>query len=379
MPPAATEIAHIPTSSKGEGEIHIASLNCKNLKTSAYIIEELLKQHQIILIQEHWLFEAQINTIGDLNKNINFVGKGVDKYNPVLPKSMPREYGGVAIIWRENIDHLIKILPDGTERIQCVEINSNNDTKFLVASVYLPSKGSHDYVDEFYDCIDQLYEIYQKYQGTHKIIIGGDLNEDLNNEKTNKRNKYLLDFIKECGLSYDNSGKTFIKPNGEECSELDYFLHTINYKFCTKKEVLNNTITNVSDHHPVTITIMLHHDIKSLKEGKEVLNNTITNVSDHHPVKMTIMLNHNIKNLKEGKNSNNRLKVKWEKVDIDLYKALTDQSIDALSKTTRTLNDTEHLTEKICTFMNEAATKSTIVKARYSAKPKYGLQKSRIY
>jgi hypothetical protein len=65
MPSATTEIAHIPTSSKGEGEIHIASLNCKNLKTSAYIIEELLKQHQIILIQEHWLFEAQINTIGD--------------------------------------------------------------------------------------------------------------------------------------------------------------------------------------------------------------------------------------------------------------------------------------------------------------------------
>ena len=59
-------------------------------------------------------------------------------------KSNPRGYGGVAIIWRENIDHLIKILPDGTERIQCVEINSNNDTKFLVASVYLPSKGSHD-------------------------------------------------------------------------------------------------------------------------------------------------------------------------------------------------------------------------------------------
>jgi hypothetical protein len=55
MPPAATEIAHIPTSSKGEGEIHIASFNCKNLKTSAYIIEELLKQHQIILVQEHWI------------------------------------------------------------------------------------------------------------------------------------------------------------------------------------------------------------------------------------------------------------------------------------------------------------------------------------
>jgi exonuclease III len=89
-----------------------------------------------------------INTIDffTLCKNINFVGKGVDKYNPVLPKSMPRGYGGVTIIWRENIDHLIRILPDGAERIQCEEINSNNDTKFLVASVYLPSKGSHVYL-----------------------------------------------------------------------------------------------------------------------------------------------------------------------------------------------------------------------------------------
>jgi hypothetical protein len=60
-------------------------------------------------LQEHGLFETQINTIGDLNKNINFVGKGVDKYNPVLPKSMSRGYGGVTIIWRENIVHLIKI------------------------------------------------------------------------------------------------------------------------------------------------------------------------------------------------------------------------------------------------------------------------------
>jgi hypothetical protein len=62
------------------------------------------------------------------------------------------------------------------------------------------------------------------------------------------------------------------------------------------------------------------------------------------------------------------IELKWEKINIDLYKALTDQSIDALNKTTRTVNDTEHLPEKICTIMNEAATKSTTVKAKYSAK-----------
>ena len=79
------------------------------------------------------------------------------------------------------------------------------------------------------------------------------------------------------------------------------------------------------------------------------------------------MQHHDIKNLKEGGNSSIRLKLKWEKVNIDLYKALTDLSIDALNKTTRTLNDTERLTEKICTIMNEAA---TTVKAKYSVKLK---------
>jgi hypothetical protein len=29
----------------------------------------------------------------------------VDEYDPLLPVSMPRGYGGVAIIWRKDIDH----------------------------------------------------------------------------------------------------------------------------------------------------------------------------------------------------------------------------------------------------------------------------------
>jgi hypothetical protein len=30
---------------------------------------------------------------------------------------MPRGYGGVTITWRENIDHLIRILPDGIANV----------------------------------------------------------------------------------------------------------------------------------------------------------------------------------------------------------------------------------------------------------------------
>jgi hypothetical protein len=48
----------------------------------------------------------------------------------------------------------------------------------LIVSVYLPTKGCHD-LDEYIDSIDQLFEIYQKYNLTHDILIGGDINEDL--------------------------------------------------------------------------------------------------------------------------------------------------------------------------------------------------------
>ena len=82
-----------------------------------------------------------------------------------------------------------------------------------------------------------MYEICQKYQKTHHIIFGGDLNEDLGNaSKNSKRKQYLLNFIRECELHYSVRGKTFIRPNGEECSELDYFLHTLNDNRCTEKK-----------------------------------------------------------------------------------------------------------------------------------------------
>jgi hypothetical protein len=55
--------------------------------------------------------------------------------------------------------------------------------------------GSNNHVTEFQECIDELYELFQKYGHTHKIVIGGDLSEDLNKAANNKRSKYLWEFI----------------------------------------------------------------------------------------------------------------------------------------------------------------------------------------
>jgi hypothetical protein len=54
----------------------------------------------LFLIQEHWLFQVQIHLISEIHGEINYVGKGVDINDPLLPVSMPRGYGGVAVIWQ---------------------------------------------------------------------------------------------------------------------------------------------------------------------------------------------------------------------------------------------------------------------------------------
>jgi hypothetical protein len=49
------------------------------------------------------------------------IGKAVDSNDPIPPIQMPRGYGGVAILWKKELDSLITSLKNGNERIQCVE------------------------------------------------------------------------------------------------------------------------------------------------------------------------------------------------------------------------------------------------------------------
>ena len=86
---------------------------------------------------------------------------------------------------------MIKPIDLGSERIQCVEIKERCNSNILLTSACLrvPAKGSNNHIAE-YQAIDQLYQLRQKYNETHIIIIGGDINEDLNEPTNTQRNLY---------------------------------------------------------------------------------------------------------------------------------------------------------------------------------------------
>ena len=60
-------------------------------------------------------------------------------------------------------------------------------------------KYDFGWLEEFTDTIDQLNEIVLKYHlSQHRILIGGDINEDLGDPaRNNERKKYMMDSIQE--------------------------------------------------------------------------------------------------------------------------------------------------------------------------------------
>ena len=61
----------------------------------------------------------------------------------------------------------------------------------------MPCMGITGNYTEFKETLDQLSVTLSQYAPTHKIIIGGDLNEDITLTANGARAKYLREFIEE--------------------------------------------------------------------------------------------------------------------------------------------------------------------------------------
>ena len=141
----------------------MVAYNCKNVKTSVTCINELFKTAQLVLLSETWLYEYELYLLNEIGSNICSAGKCSDLYNPVPPGQRNRGHAGVAVLWRKEINHLITELPDGNERLQCLELALEH-TKYLIVAAYLPTTGGLETETEFLECVDILREIILQYQ-----------------------------------------------------------------------------------------------------------------------------------------------------------------------------------------------------------------------
>ena len=250
------------------------------------------------MIQEHWLFNCQIQLLNEIHENLNGIGKSVDDNDPLQPIQMPRGYGGTGRLWKKELDHLINVIDIGNERIQCVEFTGSS-RKILFVSVYMPCKGPQNHILEFQECVDMLYKITQIYGTSHIIVFGGDFNEDIINTSNNQRSRYILDFMEENNFTTVDVGKTFINSSGSDCSSIDYIIFPVSFKDqLTDIAKIDNLHSLVSDHYPVRAIISIDfskiHD-KPLEQRQKTVS-----------------------------------KVNWNRIDKNLYQQEIEKQLDNL-------------------------------------------------
>ena len=153
-----------------------------------------------------------------------------------------------------------------------------------------------------------------KYEHSHDIIIGGDINEDLLNKHkpNNTRKAYLKNFINEFGLQYENVGNTFTNSKGCDCSEIDYFIHNIPQQQIIAEKAIIQIDTNTSDHYPISMSFKWEH-------------NKDDNLKTPNP----------------------KGKIKWEILDKDLYRAMVTEKSTTLYERMRitTISSQEAITQ----------------------------------
>ena len=195
-------------------------------------VKKLLKEESIdiLLLQEIWLLETQLNILNDVSEDYMYTAvSGVDSKSNLLPG---RPKGGVAIMWRKNILHKIKPVFQKNKRVCAIEISLRDAKQILVICCYMPCDNNHrtQVDDEFIDCLDAVHTCMAS-KPYHAVIIGGDINIDLNRNSANCN--YLKQFADMLQLKFlwehDNASPsaTYESYDGRSTSVIDHLWQAV--------------------------------------------------------------------------------------------------------------------------------------------------------
>lgn len=221
-------------------------------------ITNLLKDHDIILIQETWLLKDNLNFYDAIPGTDSHGISGIDDSKLL----QGRPHGGCSIIWKKNIVFEVSPvnLPLQSNRMCAVTIRFPNGVFILIINVYMPCDFVPDNQPKFSEALDDI-SVLVNSQDFHYVLIGGDYNTDF--RRVTQNTLALSDFIGTeslCkGINYVNSNVSYTyesKINGEK-SILDHFLMCENlFPSVCKYESLHDG-DNLSDHCPISMTLDL--------------------------------------------------------------------------------------------------------------------------
>jgi hypothetical protein len=306
-----------------------------------------MKEHQIVLLQETWLFNFEKNLYSDICPGTSSHSKQVDDKQPIPPIQKPRGHGGIAILWKDSLDDLIKPIDAGSSRIAAVTVKTNG-TPLMIICAYMPCKGNSNSLTEYAATLDEIFEIIQRYGDEYHVIIGGDLNAELFNEKPDKQDYKLQQFCAEMEIREPENcekGPTFTNSLGVQTKQLDYILGVgVAATLIIRTQIMHSLVNNVSDHYPIgaNTTIMLQHP------------NTQVAKKPDNPQPQLFQ------------------KIKWDKIDLTKYHTMLDDKLRDEICTINTQADLEGKIEEFHELLRSSALAAQPAKRTVKQKRKTG-------
>ncbi|CAG2194398.1 unnamed protein product [Mytilus edulis] len=168
--------------------LNILSFNIEGLTSNLVYLYKLIKQFDIILLQEHWLYSHEKDNLYTNFTDFNYHIKCFD--DGIIDDVVDRKpgYAGFAICVNNKYSPYVcdsrvlrgihkPKLPDGGNRIAAIRLNF--DVPLVIISVYLPSRSNNYSRDDYLSVLDELIEIVTKYRDSANILIGGDMNASI--------------------------------------------------------------------------------------------------------------------------------------------------------------------------------------------------------
>ena len=180
--------------------IKIGSVNIQNIRGNTIYVQSVMKETEILFIQEHWLFKFEEKEFKTLIPNTDHYARFIDGDSPINHSERIRGYGGVAILWHPNLTPYIRPLPDGTNHIIAIELEAEPKPLCMI-NAYMPCRGRKNTAHQYSESIDIICETVSKYSKSHTIVLGGDFNASLHREPPNNIDKMLRNCCSEAGLT----------------------------------------------------------------------------------------------------------------------------------------------------------------------------------
>ena len=160
---------------------------------------DLLKESDLLLVQEHWLSESQLILFKQKLFNVNsYAVTGMD--SNVLHHGRP--YGGLAIIWNQTLDATIEPIHCSSKIICAIKLKTEMYS-VLICNIYMPTKycPQLNYLTEFNEVIAELSIVVNMSQCTH-VIVGGYFNTNfqLGGKNVEALQLFMHNYSLSCGL-----------------------------------------------------------------------------------------------------------------------------------------------------------------------------------